>query len=34
VAERTSDLVRVFGLRLRESSHEFVRDLQGVAVRR
>lgn len=34
VAERTSDLVRVFGLRLRESSHEFVRDLQGTAVRR
>jgi len=34
VAERTSDLVRVFGLRLRESNHEFVRDLQGTAVRR
>jgi hypothetical protein len=34
VAERSSDLVRVFGLRLRESSHEFVRDLQGTAVRR
>jgi len=34
VAERTSDLVRVFGLRLRESNHEFVRDLQGTVVRR
>ncbi len=34
VAERTSDLVRVFGLRLRESSHEVVRDLQGTALRR
>jgi len=33
VAERTSDLVRVFGLRLRESNHEFVRDLQGTVVR-
>jgi hypothetical protein len=34
VAERSSDTVRVFGMRLRESNHEFVRDLGGVAVRR
>lgn len=34
VAERTSDTVRVFGLRLRESTHEFVRDIDGVAVRK
>ncbi|MBM4111318.1 MAG: hypothetical protein FJ254_08200 [Phycisphaerae bacterium] len=34
VAERTSDLVRVFGLRLRESNYEFVRDIEGTAIRR
>ncbi len=31
IAERTSDLVRVFGLRLRETTHEFVRDQAGIA---